>query len=41
MPEVKEIMRKGFLWAAEGRELAKNVAIAENVRTYTGMGDSQ
>lgn len=41
MAEVKEIMRRGFLWAAEGKELAKSTAISDNVRTYTGMGDSQ
>ncbi|TWT13134.1 ThuA domain-containing protein [Planomicrobium sp. CPCC 101079] len=42
MPEVSFIMKKGFLWAAEGKALYANAdspyAAAEN---YTGMGDSQ
>jgi uncharacterized protein len=44
MPEVSQIMRRGFLWAAEGKKRAEELDIASiygNVRTYTGMGDSQ
>jgi uncharacterized protein len=44
MPEVSLIMRRGFLWAAEGKKRIENVDTAssyENVRNYTGMGDSQ
>jgi type 1 glutamine amidotransferase len=38
MPQVKEIMRRGFLWTAEGK--AKASAGKSTVGTYTGMGDS-
>ncbi|MEH7380451.1 ThuA domain-containing protein [Bacillus sp. JJ1533] len=41
MPEVSLIMRRGFLWAAEGKQKTENMLKAENVRAYTGMGDSQ
>ncbi|MED4036408.1 ThuA domain-containing protein [Niallia taxi] len=44
MPEVSLIMRRGFLWAASGKAQAENSAVNstyKNVRTYTGMGDSQ
>lgn len=41
MPEVSLIMRRGFLWAAEGKQLANERADSGDVRTYTGMGDSQ
>ena len=41
MDEVKEMMRRGFNWAAEGKERAKDTVIPKNVRSYTGMGDSQ
>jgi type 1 glutamine amidotransferase len=43
MPEVSLIMRKGFLWAAEGKNLTKDIKIttSENGNIYTGMGDSQ
>ncbi|MBS4219825.1 ThuA domain-containing protein [Bacillus sp. FJAT-49711] len=44
MPEVTEIMRRGFLWAAEGKTLYSELGakLSEgNVRSYTGMGDSQ
>ncbi|AGA59124.1 Putative uncharacterized protein [Thermobacillus xylanilyticus] len=39
MPEVTELMRRGFLWAAEGKELygSTNPVI---YTSYTGMGDS-
>lgn len=43
MPEVSFIMKKGFLWAAEGKDLYAGSTI-DNFRTagtYTGMGDSQ
>lgn len=46
MPEVSLIMKRGFLWAAEGKELYgdpnnQNRAAFENAQVYTGMGDSQ
>lgn len=43
MPEVSLMMRKGFLWSAEGKSLAKetNLDTLENSKIYTGMGDSQ
>jgi len=46
MPEVSLIMKRGFLWAAEGKELYsssnnQNRAVFENAQVYTGMGDSQ
>jgi len=40
MPEVSLMMRRGFLWAAEGKRLAKSDSL-ENTASYTGMGDSQ
>ncbi|MNI98106.1 Trehalose utilization [compost metagenome] len=39
MPEVKEMMRRGFLWAAEGKRLAREANVAAGIQ-YTGMGDS-
>lgn len=39
MPQVKEIMVRGFLWAAEGKQAA--AAKQGNAIQYTGMGDSQ
>lgn len=41
MPEVSLIMRRGFLWAAEGKQLANREAVSGDIRSYTGMGDSQ
>jgi hypothetical protein len=43
LPEVSFIMKKGFLWAAEGKELyaGANKSRFEAAGTYTGMGDSQ
>ncbi|WP_084245757.1 ThuA domain-containing protein [Planomicrobium okeanokoites] len=46
MPEVSLIMKKGFLWAAEGKTLYgdskdHNYAASGNAGNYTGMGDSQ
>lgn len=41
MPEVTLMMRRGFLWAAEGKQRAEGLAVAANGRSYTGMGDSQ
>ncbi|MGI2326777.1 ThuA domain-containing protein [Planococcus sp. YIM B11945] len=39
MPEVSLIMKRGFLWAAEGKALY--VESAQKSPIYTGMGDSQ
>lgn len=39
MPEVSEIMRRGFLWSAEGKTLYKDHQLSDYSR-YTGMGDS-
>lgn len=39
MPEVTEIMRRGFLWSAEGKTLYKGHKIP-GTEGYTGMGDS-
>ncbi|MDN7228176.1 ThuA domain-containing protein [Planococcus sp. N064] len=46
MPEVSFIMKKGFLWAAEGKTLygdssIGNYAVSGSTQIYTGMGDSQ
>lgn len=48
MPEVSLMMRKGFLWAAEGkmkhkenRSLSDATSGNENESAYSGMGDSQ
>ncbi|CEG22723.1 Trehalose utilization [Planococcus massiliensis] len=46
MPEVSFIMKRGFLWAAEGKELYgepnhQNRNAFDNTQIYTGMGDSQ
>lgn len=40
MPQVTEIIRRGFLWAAEGKRHAGETAQAAHP-AYTGMGDSQ
>lgn len=47
MPEVTLIMRRGFLWAAEGKKRAESELVSTygttgngNGRIYTGMGDS-
>ncbi|KMK77055.1 ThuA domain-containing protein [Alkalihalobacillus pseudalcaliphilus] len=40
MPEVSTIMRRGFLWAAEGKKLY-SVKDEGTKPIYTGMGDSQ
>lgn len=37
--EVKELMRRGFLWCAQGKELAKQAG--ETKAAYTGMQDNQ
>jgi len=37
--EVKEMMRRGFLWCAEGKVLAQEAG--ELASTYTGMQDNQ
>jgi len=39
MPPVKEIIRRGFVWAAEGKKLAQGNVEFSGV--YTGMGDSR
>jgi uncharacterized protein len=39
IPQVKEMMRRGLLWAAEGKELAKEQK-APGQGAYTGMSDS-
>ncbi|MDQ0194348.1 ThuA domain-containing protein [Paenibacillus wynnii] len=43
IPQVKELMRRGLLWAAEGKGNAlRNVKDADNSgHVYTGMADSQ
>lgn len=40
MPEVTEIMRRGFLWAAEGKKMAEKDP-ESSISPYTGMADSQ
>jgi uncharacterized protein len=39
LPPVKELMRRGFLWCAEGKALAQ--AAGGSQTTYTGMQDNQ
>lgn len=39
IPTVKEMMRRGFLWCAEGKALAQ--AQESKAAAYTGMADSQ
>jgi len=34
-------MQNGFLWSAEGKELAGEAASTGNDSLYTGMGDNQ
>ncbi|SDY21200.1 hypothetical protein SAMN05421736_101674 [Evansella caseinilytica] len=42
MPEVTAIMRRGLLWAADGKErYSRLYADAGKKETYTGMADSQ
>ncbi|GAB6931305.1 ThuA domain-containing protein [Paenibacillus sp. JCM 10914] len=43
MPEVKELMRRGLLWAAEGKTLyaGSDMNVFTEGQGYTGMGDSQ
>lgn len=44
MPEVTELMTRGLLWAAEGKQLAKEMYGGQALKQqnhYTGMGDSQ
>jgi len=40
MPPVREILRRGFAWAAEGKALAPPDAVTRAM-DYTGMGDSE
>lgn len=39
MPQVKELMRRGFLWAAKGKQLAREAGTRG--QAYTGMADNQ
>lgn len=43
MPQVKELMRRGLLWAADGKQIALSAEQeATTLRnSYSGMGDSQ
>lgn len=43
MPQVSLIMRRGFIWAAEGSALYKTMKAPtlKDARVYSGMGDSQ
>lgn len=43
MPQVKEMMRRGLLWAAEGKTLysGSDMSVFTEGQGYTGMGDSQ
>lgn len=43
MPQVKELMRRGMLWAAEGKSLAAghDISLFTHGEGYTGMADSQ
>ena len=38
--QVKELMRRGLLWAAEGKDIAANNT-SSSINSYTGMADSQ
>lgn len=40
MPEVSNIMKRGFLWSAEGKDLYSKSPVESDLQ-YTGMGDSQ
>ncbi|HZG56286.1 ThuA domain-containing protein [Paenibacillus sp.] len=40
MPQVTEIMRRGFLWAAEGKAKASAAAFEATAGAYTGMADN-
>ena len=39
MPQVTELMRRGFLWAAKGKQLAREAGTRG--QAYTGMADNQ
>ncbi|GAA0408853.1 ThuA domain-containing protein [Paenibacillus motobuensis] len=41
LPPVKELMTRGMLWAAEGKQLTLNDGAALSGKAYTGMGDNQ
>ncbi|MBY0204966.1 ThuA domain-containing protein [Paenibacillus cucumis (ex Kampfer et al. 2016)] len=41
MKPVTEMMRSGFLWTAEGKELAKRRKTDATTEVYTGMADNQ
>jgi type 1 glutamine amidotransferase len=40
MPQVIEMMRSGFKWAAAGKAVANNKT-GEKAEVYTGMADNQ
>ncbi|SDC65535.1 hypothetical protein SAMN02799630_01092 [Paenibacillus sp. UNCCL117] len=40
IPQAKEMMRRGLLWAAEGKKLAQEQQESAGTGDYTGMGDS-
>jgi type 1 glutamine amidotransferase len=41
IPVVKEMMRRGFLWCAEGKHLAEQSDAAKGQGAYSGMADNQ
>ncbi|UQZ36585.1 hypothetical protein C2I18_25435 [Paenibacillus sp. PK3_47] len=42
LPQVKELMRRGLLWAAEGKTYAESATQdLQNIGSYSGMADSQ
>lgn len=41
IPVVKEMMRRGFLWCAEGKYLAQQSGAAKGQGAYSGMADNQ
>ncbi|WP_151733967.1 ThuA domain-containing protein [Paenibacillus tengchongensis] len=41
LPQVKELMRRGLLWAAEGKQNAPALQGLAGAAGYTGMADSQ
>ncbi len=41
IPVVKEMMRRGFLWCAEGKYLAQQSDSAKGQGAYSGMADNQ
>lgn len=41
LPQVKEMMRRGLLWAAAGKQNAVSADLSIGNNKYSGMGDSQ